>query len=215
MSTVECQPREGIDLPEQEQKRRTVVGVREVDPSNLDQVKQYFDLLRHPTNRAHFTDIPDTPAEFAEELKGPRVHPLVGINQLGEEIGYATIIDARRQQNDHDVIHVVINNALQSRTKNNPSRVGSQLLEMVVEWAFATPTHDGRERIKLYGSTVMYVPNWERGRKLFVGRGFRYKATFPEQSDVTLRSGKLVRKPSMRFELLRSDWERGRILKPN
>lgn len=204
---VECQQGNGINIPELEQKRRTVVEVREIDPSNLDQVRQYFNLLRNLTNRPHFTDIPDTFREFAGELKNPRVHPLVGVNQLGEEIGYATIIDAGRQQNDHNIIHVVVNNALQSRTKSNPSRVGSQLLERVVEWAFATQTHDGRERIKLYGSAIMDVPNWERGKKLFVGRGFRFIAILPDQSDVTLRNGEFVRKPSMRFELLRSNWE--------
>lgn len=212
MAIVECREQGRIYSHELEQKRRTVIGVREVDPSNLDQVKPYFNLLRNPTNKAHFTDISAMFAEFAEELKNPKVHPLVGINQLGEEIGYATLIDARRQQNDHGIIHVVVNNALQSRTKSNPSRVGSQLLERVVEWAFATPTDDGRERIKLYGSVVEGVPNWERGRRLFLGRGFKYIGTLPDQSDVTLRNGELVRKPSMRFELLRSDWEKRRIV---
>lgn len=213
MAKVECELREGTTSQELEQQRRILVEAREIKPSRR-QALNYFLLLTDLENAPHFTGVPETFEEFMSGFRNPRVHVLAGIKALGEKIGYATITDAGIRQHDHAINHLVVSNELQSRNANSPTRVGTQFLSKIIEWGFTKPMHDGGERTKLYISVVEDVPNWERAERTVLRCGFKHYATLPEQSDVLL-NGELVTKPSRRFELLRSDWEKRAILKPN
>lgn len=156
-----------IDI-EKEMLRRQVAGAYEVDTTNPYELanfsREYLRLLREPSNRYHFTAIPDSVENMMAILNEPSKHGLAIFNVLGETLGFATIEDAERDQGDNWLGKMVLVNNLQNKNRgeNRPTHVGTDAIGKAVEWAFTTPAHDGRERKRLYAAVVLFVPNEER-----------------------------------------------------
>lgn len=219
---------------EQERLKRTITGIREFgtfsDEEKDRYARYYLDLLKRRSNRQHFVGIPNASDELRRQLEEQGVHALAGINALGNAVGFTIIRDAQPGQSDNWIEKIVIDNTLQNRRgrrtlaekvvgqSSEPYHVGHDFLEKIVEWAFTTKMHDGREREALHTAIVMFVPNYERVDALFThffgqderGRskgGFNPVMRLNEQANVQLSDGRLVKRPISRFALYRQQWE--------
>jgi len=180
--------------------RSTVTEVREMNWENPQEVETYLQFLTDPVNCQHFTGLPATVEDFQIACAKPGVHPLVAENMRGEIVGGMIIRDAEPQQNDHFIERVVVDSGFQDRG------VGRQMLARGIDWAFANPAWDGRERIKLDIAVIMNVAGWERMQHLVESLGFGNFWTLIEQVDFTEEGQIVERKKVIRSELLRSRW---------
>lgn len=190
--------------------RTTVVSVREIDVESRD-LNSYFLLLNNPSNREHFTGLPPTIEDLASELNKPDMHGLVGINGLGEAVGYAIVRDAQLNENDSWIRMFVVDNRFQRRRPRAGGEspgVGTQFLDKLVEWVFTTQTHDGRDRESLHAGVIMDVDGWLRSRGLFRGYGFGSVYVLDDEVSVFIRKvGETVKRDFIRFSLSKRDWE--------
>lgn len=197
--------------PNREALRAIVTRVEEVNPDNYEALSEfariYLRLLKNRANRHHFTGIPKYPKELEAELKKRGVHGLAIFNGFDEIVGFATIADPDVDQNDSWLNKFVIVNNLQNKKQHGkPRHAGRQSLDKVTEWAFTTPTHDGRPRESLHAAVVMKVPNSQRMDDLLTHFGFTFRMRQENQASVFL-GGKRVLKPVERFALERRIWE--------
>lgn len=197
--------------------RAMVSKIRKLNLRSDSEVERYLSLLQDYRNCAHFTGIykkglrgriePITPEEFKEDISGEDLHPLAGINVYGEIIGYATIHDPGRGQRDTFIDKVIVVNDLQGQEKGNSLGTGASLLDKVIEFAFSTKNSRREDRTKLDAAVVMKVPGWDAADSLFVNR-FHFVSRLEDQAEVYLPPDpNLVVMPTMRFEIIRKDWE--------
>lgn len=199
------------DNPELERQRGVVRNVQEMDTKNpeaLDVLSHlYLRLLKQRANRHHFTNIPNRVEDLKRDLAREGNHGLTVFNVLGEIVGFATISDAERDQNDSWLNKMVIVNNLQNKNREEKSRhVGRQMLDKIVSWAFITPTVDSRKRESLHAAIIIKVPNSQRMDDLLTHYGFKFKMRLENQARVFLK-GKSVLKPVERFAIDRTEWE--------
>lgn len=197
-------PHESLSSREKAKLRFTLAGVREI---NLASEQSEADLetcarfLNQPSNRDHFASPPTTSEGMRALCSSPGVHPLIAENKLGEIVGGMIIRDAEPMQHDHWLEKAVVDTQLQGRG------LGRQMLKKGIEWAFTTLTIDGRRRMKLDTSIIMFVKGWERMYHLVESLGFEFRMILPDQVDVPMRRG-IETKHTTRWELRRSNWER-------
>ncbi len=210
--------------------RGEVKSVRELNLES-DEPAIYLDLLRR--NSAHFTGIfthiendikPIKLRKFKSYLKKANNHPIVGLNKYGEKIGYAVVSDAPEGQHDNWIERFIIIDDLQGDV--TPAKTGRTMLKSVLDYAFTTRDYLGRDRKKIDAAIVMFVPGWERAYNLFFKDSkFETKQTLPNQADVyippgvlldgekePLLEGRIVTRPTARFETMRDNWEIESIL---
>ena len=195
-----------VSPQERLRKRSTIVRAEQIDLAS-DQPSQYLRLLRDPVNSAHFNPVPRDVDELIRELKTSGLHGVVGKNLLEEPVGYSKLRDPQPGRNDTWIEGLVIENDLQNKGGENEFHAGSQFLEEIIKYAFSTPTHDGRMRIKVNAAVIKDIPNWERACGVFERSGFRKLGTYEDQVEVL---GEM--KDVEVFELKRSAWEERRSM---
>ncbi len=209
--------------PRKEPKRGIVVRVEEVNPSdpNFSRLsRDYLRLLKRPANRSHFTGIYNrvegsevvslSEEAFEGELRRSGNHTLAAFNVLGEVVGLGVIEDAARGQSDSWLTKVIVVNSLQNKhIEGGKTHVGSQVVDKMAEWAFRTPTSDGRERTVLRAAVVRGVANWQRMEAVLDNYGFQFGELMKRQAEVLVKiNGKweLVKRHVQRLSMSKEEW---------
>lgn len=205
---------EGKFDPEIERLRKTVTGVREIKARSNKRIRRafaqiYLEQLQQPSNRSHFTDIPERVRVMEDRLKQKNVHGLAVYNALDEVVGFAIVRDPETDQNDSWLEKMVVVENLQNNDKDDKeaAHVGTQALDKIAGWVFSTPTHDGRNRNNLHAAVVMFVNDYERMDHLLDKYGFEPRMRLQKQAIVTLRDGSREERDVQRWELSRRTWE--------
>lgn len=197
-----------------ERQRFMLLLLREVDLESEKDLSDYYRFLTYPANIEHFANPPIDPQDLKNKLIRDSTHAYLAENMLGQVVAGGGINDAAESEHDHFLVKVVVDPGFQGRGADPDSQgesTGRQFMVMLIEKAFSTLTNDGRERIKLDAAVIRHVDSWDRMPRLLVSLGFRPVSILLDQVDVFIqREGRIVRKPTERWELRREDWRRTR-----